>query len=281
VLVISAGSQRHLLAMRQEEPVDQDVAFGRWFSASRIGTQAVLAAYAVAATGANAAQLGQSLIQPAALLVSPFAALICALAARAATGHPTAARLPTSGEAVRGDPSRGPFLRRVVLRLKILIHRFRPVKTIVSGLVLLASAWLLALYVTVCFGAPAFSVHYETGAFAAIMVALAVFPSVLVYGPEDRDSLLRVFFVSDLYESDPLAFALFLSASFSVAGAWFGAFPIPLDWDRDWQEWPITCCLGAYGGHFLGELAALASLEMKSRRRRGLSLARTGRKKRA
>lgn len=26
-----------------------------------------------------------------------------------------------------------------------------------------------------------------------------------------------------------------ISAVSSIVGAWVGAFPIPLDWDRDWQ----------------------------------------------
>jgi len=35
-------------------------------------------------------------------------------------------------------------------------------------------------------------------------------------------------------------------------GAWFGAVPIPLDWDRDWQRWPITIVTGAYIGWAIG-----------------------------
>lgn len=31
-------------------------------------------------------------------------------------------------------------------------------------------------------------------------------------------------------------------------GAWLGAIPIPLDWDRDWQKWPVTIVVGAYLG---------------------------------
>ncbi len=31
-------------------------------------------------------------------------------------------------------------------------------------------------------------------------------------------------------------------------GAWLGAVPIPLDWDREWQKWPVTIVTGAYMG---------------------------------
>ncbi|XP_063299986.1 phosphatidylinositol-glycan biosynthesis class F protein [Pelobates fuscus] len=40
----------------------------------------------------------------------------------------------------------------------------------------------------------------------------------------------------------------------SVLGAWFGAFPIPLDWERPWQVWPISCSLGATMGYVAGLL---------------------------
>ncbi|KAK9421459.1 putative Glycosylphosphatidylinositol anchor biosynthesis protein 11 [Seiridium unicorne] len=37
-------------------------------------------------------------------------------------------------------------------------------------------------------------------------------------------------------------------------GAWLGAVPIPLDWDREWQKWPVTILVGVYGGYVLGKL---------------------------
>ncbi|WBW73549.1 pig-F/3-ketosphinganine reductase fusion protein [Schizosaccharomyces osmophilus] len=43
-----------------------------------------------------------------------------------------------------------------------------------------------------------------------------------------------------------------------ILGAWAGAIPIPLDWDRPWQAWPITVVVGSFIGHLiatiLGEL---------------------------
>ena len=37
-------------------------------------------------------------------------------------------------------------------------------------------------------------------------------------------------------------------------GAWLGAVPIPLDWDREWQKWPITIVTGMYIGYVAGQL---------------------------
>lgn len=42
-----------------------------------------------------------------------------------------------------------------------------------------------------------------------------------------------------------------------LVGAWFGAFVIPLDWDRDWQKWPIPCVIGSIFGFTLSNLFLL------------------------
>lgn len=33
-----------------------------------------------------------------------------------------------------------------------------------------------------------------------------------------------------------------------------GAIPIPLDWDREWQKWPVTIVVGMYGVAVLGKV---------------------------
>lgn len=38
----------------------------------------------------------------------------------------------------------------------------------------------------------------------------------------------------------------------TIIGAWSGAVPIPLDWDRAWQAWPVTVVVGAYMGWAAG-----------------------------
>lgn len=37
-----------------------------------------------------------------------------------------------------------------------------------------------------------------------------------------------------------------------VIGGWLSCVVIPLDWDRDWQAWPIPVVIGSYLGAFLG-----------------------------
>ncbi|CCG82107.1 Glycosylphosphatidylinositol anchor biosynthesis protein 11 [Taphrina deformans PYCC 5710] len=38
----------------------------------------------------------------------------------------------------------------------------------------------------------------------------------------------------------------------TLAGAYLGAVPIPLDWDRAWQKWPVTVHIGACLGLAVG-----------------------------
>lgn len=43
----------------------------------------------------------------------------------------------------------------------------------------------------------------------------------------------------------------------TMIGAYAGAIPIPLDWDRDWQKWPVTVHLGACIGLVVGSTLQL------------------------
>ncbi|KAI7744693.1 hypothetical protein M8C21_033095 [Ambrosia artemisiifolia] len=45
-----------------------------------------------------------------------------------------------------------------------------------------------------------------------------------------------------------------------IIGAWFGAWPMPLDWERMWQEWPICVTYGAIIGYLVGMLASFGFL---------------------
>ncbi|KAI9722170.1 MAG: Glycosylphosphatidylinositol (GPI) anchor assembly protein [Chrysothrix sp. TS-e1954] len=40
----------------------------------------------------------------------------------------------------------------------------------------------------------------------------------------------------------------------TLLGAWLGAIPIPLDWDRAWQAWPVTVLTGAWVGAGVGQV---------------------------
>lgn len=42
----------------------------------------------------------------------------------------------------------------------------------------------------------------------------------------------------------------------TIFGAWCGAYPLALDWDRPWQAWPLTPAIGAILGYILGSFAS-------------------------
>jgi phosphatidylinositol glycan class F len=49
-----------------------------------------------------------------------------------------------------------------------------------------------------------------------------------------------------------LEMLLVFSVLGAIVGSWLGAFVIPLDWERPWQVWPISCVVGAVIGHLIG-----------------------------
>ncbi|XP_065660872.1 phosphatidylinositol-glycan biosynthesis class F protein isoform X3 [Hydra vulgaris] len=82
-------------------------------------------------------------------------------------------------------------------------------------------------------GAPLFENFIQTLLFACLLSSLAIFPlSVVNKGKWEV-------MVDDLANSIDIKSCLadslkFISCS-TIIGGWLGAFPIPLDWDRDWQ----------------------------------------------
>ncbi|XP_057810382.1 PIGF/3-ketodihydrosphingosine reductase fusion protein isoform X3 [Salvia miltiorrhiza] len=54
----------------------------------------------------------------------------------------------------------------------------------------------------------------------------------------------------------PVDFIICLPAHGAIIGAWFGAWPMPLDWERPWQEWPICVTYGAILGYLIGVMAS-------------------------
>lgn len=77
---------------------------------------------------------------------------------------------------------------------------------------------------------------------------LAIFPLIYVHGSDGA----KWREIASVYSPIDEVFGASIG---SFLGAWLGAVPIPLDWDRDWQKWPITIVTGAYAGYLVGKLA--------------------------
>lgn len=140
------------------------------------------------------------------------------------------------------------FLRLQNLQLRKQLLTFVSQSAIVA--LVLSILTIPALYaLLVLFGAPFLQHTAHTVLCAAHVALLAVFPVVYARGL-DRPALVAV-----------CGFAAPLDEPFgglvgAAVGAWLGAVPIPLDWDRDWQRWPVTVVVGAYAGAAAGSLLA-------------------------
>ncbi|KAF2806285.1 glycosylphosphatidylinositol anchor biosynthesis protein 11 [Mytilinidion resinicola] len=100
----------------------------------------------------------------------------------------------------------------------------------------------------ILFGAPITTHFAHTFLAAAHIAILAFLPLVYVLGV-DGERWREV--VGLLLPVDEVVGGMVGT----LVGAWAGAVPIPLDWDREWQKWPVTIVTGAYLGYALGKLA--------------------------
>ncbi|RKL22604.1 Glycosylphosphatidylinositol anchor biosynthesis protein 11 [Fusarium oxysporum] len=97
----------------------------------------------------------------------------------------------------------------------------------------------------VLFGAPFLTHVPHTFLCCAHIAVLAIYPVFYVRG-SDPVPLQAVVGVSAPFDQ---TYGGFIG---TVVGAWLGAVPIPLDWDREWQKWPVTIVVGAYIGYIVG-----------------------------
>nr|GMC68973.1 phosphatidylinositol-glycan biosynthesis class F protein [Ipomoea batatas] len=60
-------------------------------------------------------------------------------------------------------------------------------------------------------------------------------------------------------------YMVFFPAHGAIIGAWFGAWPMPLDWERPWQEWPICVTYGAMAGYLVGMAVSMGFILFHNR----------------
>ncbi|KAL9998444.1 putative GPI biosynthesis protein Pig-F [Helianthus debilis subsp. tardiflorus] len=106
----------------------------------------------------------------------------------------------------------------------------------------------------IALGAPVGSRYIlRTLNWSLLMSAFTFAPAASVYGSSWVD-WHRIFANTKLIES--IDYMICIPAYGAVIGAWFGAWPMPLDWERTWQEWPICVTYGAIIGYLVGLLAS-------------------------
>lgn len=114
------------------------------------------------------------------------------------------------------------------------------------------------LYVlAVLLGAPVLSLWTETAALcffcsmAGLMPLMARSRRSLL---PTRATLRKPGGIYDHYLRDNPASARTIG---TLAGAYLGCVPIPLDWDRPWQRWPVTPYIGACIGLAIGTIVGV------------------------
>jgi len=176
------------------------------------------------------------------------------------------------------DFTKGTLLRRTVQRIKYWGQKLSPLKTLVKLAGVFLAGVVVVLYFSFCFGAPLdFEPFVTSGqpqstlSFSVLLAIYAALPALVTFGAETLDSsgLVQVFLNHGLDERElgaggescggggSVAQLLLWNALGAIVGAWAGALPIPLDWDRPWQTWPVTCSIGCVLGATLSGIVAL------------------------
>ena len=98
----------------------------------------------------------------------------------------------------------------------------------------------------ILFGAPMLTHVQHTFLCAAHLSVLTLFPLFYVHGVDATSWIAIAGFRAPLDDTYGALVGGFV-------GGWLGAVPIPLDWDREWQKWPVTILCGIYFGYAIGK----------------------------
>lgn len=123
-----------------------------------------------------------------------------------------------------------------------------------AGCVLMVT--LMFYVLAVLFGAPIFSKMEETLMLSMLVASMTVVPSCMNVGADQTMSFL----IGRSEDGFLLNDMIVRYIQFTILGTWLGAIVIPLDWDRPWQEWPISCAVGAMSGHLFAHVVMLVRL---------------------
>ncbi|KAK7316719.1 hypothetical protein RJT34_00388 [Clitoria ternatea] len=107
----------------------------------------------------------------------------------------------------------------------------------------------------IAMGAPvAFQCLPKTLHWSLMMSLFTVVPASCVLG-SSWANWKRIF--AQTKPNGSVEYLICLPAHGAVIGAWFGAWPMPLDWERTWQDWPIAVSYGTLAGYLVALVASL------------------------
>lgn len=127
-------------------------------------------------------------------------------------------------------------------------------RAVARGLLWLPAGALVMAFGAIVLGAPVgFRYFTRTVYWSLLMSLFTLVPPACVFG-SSREDWYRI--LAHFKPEESLDALVSLPAYGSVVGAWIGAWPMPLDWERPWQEWPICVTYGTVIGYLIGVLAS-------------------------
>lgn len=106
--------------------------------------------------------------------------------------------------------------------------------------------------VAVLLGAPFLDKLWSTACFSVLVATVVCLSVTNQLGIAETEIYTRVFMKHRPITNSEMA--AYIQAVSVLVGAWLGAVVIPLDWERPWQQWPISCVLGAIVGQAIGSV---------------------------
>ncbi|KAJ0985321.1 hypothetical protein J5N97_003677 [Dioscorea zingiberensis] len=126
-------------------------------------------------------------------------------------------------------------------------------KAVGRGLLAIPFGALLNAFGAIVLGAPVGISYLPKTIYWSLIMSLFTFvPAACVVG-SSRTGWQSILLVHSK-PIEELDCMIILPAYGAIIGAWLGAWPMPLDWERPWQEWPICVTYGAVTGYLTGML---------------------------
>ncbi|XP_073124557.1 uncharacterized protein [Henckelia pumila] len=139
-------------------------------------------------------------------------------------------------------------------------------KAIAKGFLGLPAGAVVNALGAIVLGAPVSIQHFKkTVHWSLLMSAFTFAPAASVFGQSWNDWHRIFAHTAPIGSTD---FMICVPAHGAVIGAWFGAWPMPLDWERPWQDWPICVTYGAISGYIFGMIVSSGFAIFHSRRSR-------------
>ncbi|KAI8066437.1 GPI biosynthesis protein Pig-F [Gongronella butleri] len=148
-----------------------------------------------------------------------------------------------------------------LLIVSLLLKRAFQISTVVKALIVTLIATGIFHVVLVLFGASIAHEVYNTLLFAAYLAVITVMAAFQTLSPSSGQIWVKVYLqhapttIHEIYAYTQVICALI--------GSWVGAIVLPLDWETDWQKWPISCVVSTFLGHLVGVIAGFVWSSLK------------------